>query len=111
MTAIQLKQFINRILGIPKSKLRATSGDRYCHVTIIPERRHRQDFKEPIRYAYQFTPELGNRCMRIVYKGHESLCAQNWGGNITSHSIAMLSHEWKELIEQYEHQNTENKMA
>lgn len=99
MTGIQIKQFISRTFNIPQSKLRAESGKHFCGVRIVPEK-HR-NFTDRFVYSYQFTPELGNRCMRIIYAGHESLSQQCWGGNVGSTSIAMSHQEWVELMRQY----------
>jgi hypothetical protein len=99
LTGVQLKQFINRYLGIPKNKLRVEASPRqgYHSVRIIPEP-YVKSVHEPLRYAHTFPEEFGNRCMGVVYGNSKELSAQNWGGNITSTGIAMHPREWDVLV-------------
>ncbi len=100
MNAVQLKQFINRVLGIPKAKLRADTQGKYWEVRIKPEPSLK--WNDPLVFTHSFPAEFGNRCMRIIYAGSESLSAQNWGGNVNPTSIAMRPGEWAKLVAQYE---------
>lgn len=98
ITATLLKRFFRTYYGIP---VRVQSNKHYVQVWI-PYDRARTDaggMYGPLVYNHTFPPELGNMCMRIVYKGHASLAAQNWGGNVSSNSIAMHRDQWVELIE------------
>jgi hypothetical protein len=101
MNGVQLKQFINRVLHIPKGKLRAEVGKTWAVVFIMSEPRTGKDINEPFHYLYRFPPEFTNRCMRIVYPDSEQLCQQATGGNISSVSIAMHRDQWNQLYQQF----------
>ncbi len=111
MTGIEIKQFISSTLGIPKNKLRASAGKNFSEVCIVCEKRLPTEDRNSMKYLYRFTEEFGNRCMRIIYKGHPSLEAQNYGGNVTSVSIAMSPAQWQELREQYAQQAVLDQMS
>lgn len=98
-TGLELKRFISTTLKIPIGKLRArASSPGFNEVYIVPERS--ENHREPLRYLYQFPPEFGNKCMRIVYAGSDKLETQAWGGNIRSNMIAMRANEWRQLMAQ-----------
>ena len=52
-----------------------------------------------IRGDERFSPQLGNRCMNVVYAGHASLMAQNWGGNVGGGSISMGHGQWQRVLQ------------
>lgn len=58
------------------------------------------DVHAPLKWAKLFPPELGNACMRLVYRNSDKLREQSWGGNITPNSIAMHRAEWAQLLSQ-----------
>lgn len=95
LTAPWLKRFFKAHFGIP---VRVEGANRDSYVTIWIPCDRSVDHRQPIVYHHQFPAELGRRCMNIVYKGSDKLTQQDWGGNIGSHSIAMLGHELRELL-------------
>jgi hypothetical protein len=38
--------------------------------------------------------------MRAVYPNSETLREQNWGGNVSAHSIAISDREWRQVLQQ-----------
>jgi len=93
MTAPWVKRFFKRKFGIP---VRVNNcGKRFMDVWILSDHSNLHE----LRYDHDFPPELGNRCMRAVYNS-ETLREQNWGGNVTAHSIAMSDREWRQVMQQ-----------
>jgi len=94
LNAPWLKRFFKRKFGIPVRVTTGTSLHPYLCVWIQSQGRHE------LIYEHDFPAAFGNRCMRIVYPNSEKLREQNWGGNITSHSIAMHIPEWRVVLQQ-----------
>ena len=57
------------------------------------------DHRHGLVYHHEFLPELGNRCLKLVYPTSEKLCAQDWAGNVQKHSIAMSGSEFRQLFQ------------
>ena len=95
ITAPWLKRFFKQKFGIPVRVENAGSRS-FVRIWIMsdPQIRH----MDPLSYSYDFPPELGQRCMAIVYKSSETVSKQTWGGNVGPHSIAMYGHELRELL-------------
>lgn len=96
LTAPWLKQFFKRHLGIPVRVENAAGEKGYVRVWI---QHYRCVETRNLIYKHAFTPEFGNRCMRVVYSTSEKLSSQNWGGNIGANGIAMHGHELRELLQ------------
>lgn len=96
LSAPWLKRFFKRKFGIPV-RVRTLSGRAgYIEVWIPSDRSNLHELK----YDHAFPPELGNRCMRAVYPNSETLREQNWGGNVSGHSISMVGHQWRVVLQQ-----------
>lgn len=95
LTAPWVKRFFKKHLGIPV-QVKNAGSQKWVSVWINPSNQTKH--WEPLVYNHQFPAELGNRCMRLVYRGSPNLCEQFWGGNITAHSIAMYGREFRELL-------------
>ena len=94
ITAPWMKRFFKRKFGIPV-RVRGCGG-RFMDVWIPSDRSNLHE----LRYNHDFPPELGNRCMRAVYPKSETLREQNWGGNVSAHSIAISDHQWRQVLQQ-----------
>lgn len=91
ITAPWLKRFFKAKFGITV-RVRTMTGTR--------KGKKRISFIDAwIRGDERFPAQLGCRCMNVVYEGHASLMAQNWGGNITGGSIAMNPHQWQRVLQ------------
>lgn len=90
LDATWLKRFFKNTYGIP---VRVKSGGTYLGVWIQSKSSRKLD------YEHEFPDSLGNRCMRAIYPHSEKLSAQNWGGNVQPHSIAMHPQEWREVLQ------------
>lgn len=90
-----LKRFFKRKFGIPV-RVENAGGKGWVRIWIMSDRTARH--MDPLTYSHDFPPELGRRCMAIVYKSSDTVSKQTWGGNIGSHSIAMFGHELRELL-------------
>lgn len=96
ITAPWLKRFFKRKLGIPVRVHNAGSSG-WVQIWIRSESSTLSYQK--LRYNHHFPPELGNRCLQIVYPDSEKLCSQNWAGNITSHSISLHGGELRKVLQ------------
>jgi hypothetical protein len=94
ITAPWMKRFFKVKFGIPV-RVRGCGG-RFVDVWIPSDRSNLHE----LRYDHDFPPELGNRCMRAVYPNSETLREQNWGGNVSAHSIAISDREWRQVLQQ-----------
>lgn len=94
LTAPWLKRFFQRRLGIP---IRVEGANRkgWVHLWIMSDRAYTRE----LIYHHRIPPELGQRCMAIVYEGHDGLSKQAYGGNIMSNGIAMHGHELRRLLQ------------
>jgi hypothetical protein len=99
VTCQQLKDFASKHFNIPKSKLLAQSRASHCTIRIKPDSAPES---RDLVYSHKFPPEFGNRCMRLVYAGHEPLMSQDWGGNITDTSVTLTPVEWHRVFASYE---------
>lgn len=97
--ATSLKRFFKAHFGIA---VRVTTGKgkgQWINVWIPSLKRERgTPYTDPIRYPARFPDRMGNACMGIVYATSEKLRAQNWGGNISAHSISMRKSEWETFL-------------
>jgi len=85
-----------RVQGTRKSPNRK-SGWIGIYLPSLPDKSH----TAPLRYKKLLPPEFGRFCMGIVYAGSAALSAQDWGGNINPHMVAMYEHEWEQLLATY----------
>lgn len=94
LTAPWLKRFFKDYFNIPV-RVKNASSDSWVSVWISP------DPKEVYKliYHHHFPEKLGNRCLRLTYPNNEKLCAQNWGGNISAHSIALCGGSFRQLCQ------------
>lgn len=102
LEAPALKRFFKRHFGIPVRVNTGKGKAGWLNVWIQSERWKPGDPPEKrhaLIYKHQFPPELGSLCMRTVYAGHEGLENQNWGGNISGHSISMKKSEWVKVLQ------------
>ena len=96
ITAPWLKRFFKSKLGIPV-RVENAGGSGWVRVWIMSDRTI--NHRDPLRYSHRFPGELCQRCMAIVYEGHNGLSQQTSGGNISSVSIAMFGHELRRLLQ------------
>jgi len=94
LTAPWLKRFFKRRLGIP-IMVEGAGRSGWVRIWIMSDRTQ----PRKLIFHHRFPPELGQRCMAIVYEGHESLSAQSYGGNITGNSISMYGRELRRLLQ------------
>ena len=99
MNAHTLKTWFKNKFGI---KVRVRTGNSKHPFIGVWIQMSKTSNPNEMKFEQSFPDELGNRLMRIIYKGHPSLEAQNWGGNITKHSLACHAVEWQELLQTYE---------
>lgn len=95
LNAPWLKRFFQQKLGIPV-RIKNAGGSKWIHVWIPCDLLSHSSGE--LKFSHDFPPQLGQRCMAIVYKGHETLSKQSWGGNIQRHSIAMHGYELRKLL-------------
>lgn len=94
LSAPWLKRFFRNKFGIPVRVGNANSNS-WVQIWIQSD----GSPSRALHYSHAFPPELGNRCMRIVYAGSEKLREQNWGGNIQPHSISLHGRELRQLLQ------------
>ena len=95
LTAPWIKRFFKERYGIPVRVNRAGSNQ-FVSVWIMSDRS--VDHRQSLVHHHEFPPELGNRCLNLVYPTSEKLCAQYWAGNVQKHSIAMSGSEFRQLF-------------
>ena len=93
LSAPWFKRFFKAHFGIP---VRVQSGG-YIQVWI--QSCKQKSFCDPLKYDHLFPDWFGNLCMRTVYAKSEKLSAQNWGGNIQVHSVAMHEPQWRKVLQ------------
>lgn len=94
LTAPWLKRFFKRKLGIPV-RVQSAGSSGWVQIWIISDRSNQRN----LVYQHHFPPELGNRCMRIVYADSKKLLNQAWGGNIHQHSISLHGDQLRRLLQ------------
>jgi hypothetical protein len=99
ITAPWLKRFFKNHLGIPVFVENARSSGWVGIRIRCDQPRPGESIHAPIRYSHTFPAEFGRRCMGIVYEKSEALSKQYWGGNISSHMIAMHGQELRRLLQ------------
>lgn len=98
LTSPWIKRFFKERYGIPVRVNRATSSG-FVSVWIMADRSVGFNlYDHRLVYHHEFPPELGNRCLKLIYPTSEKLCAQNWAGNVQKHSIAMSGGEFRQLF-------------
>lgn len=95
LTAPWLKRFFKEAFGIPV-RVQNASGQKWVTIWIMSDRSI--SHLAPLKYDHEFPPELCSRCMAIVYKGHQTLSQQTYGGNISRYSISLHGDELRELL-------------
>lgn len=95
LNASWIKRFFKRKFGIPVRVGNAAS-DRWVTVWI---KMSKMSDRSNLIYDHHFPPELGQRCMAIIYASSPSLSQQSWGGNIGQHSISMFGSQFRLLLE------------
>lgn len=96
ITAPWLKRFFKNRLGFDNIRVENAGSSGYVGIRLVPE--NCKDYRAPLKYKKTFSPEFGQRCMAVVYKGSKELSQQAWGGNIGSTMIAMLGSQLREVL-------------
>jgi hypothetical protein len=97
LTAAWVKRFFKTKFGIPVRVSGCGEHHNYMRVWIQCVSGNVHD---PLKYDHEFSPALGNRCMRAVYPESAQLCSQNSGGNVQKNSIGMHHGQWRKVLQQ-----------
>lgn len=85
ITAPWVKRFFKKHLGLVV-KVNNAAGPGWVTIRVVLAEQ-------------RINPELGQRCMSIVYNDSEKLSAQSYGGNINGDSISLFFGEFKLLLQ------------
>ncbi len=94
--ATNLKRFFKQKFGIPVRVHTGTGKGQWIRINICHNRE--KTTRQSLVYDHTFPPELGQRCLTIIYGKDSSTSQQSWAGNVMSTNIAMHRHEWIQLL-------------
>lgn len=98
-TTAELKHFCKTILGIPVRGNTIAGKQHWQGVRIAPE--STPNIHDPLVYKHEFPADFRQLCLQVVYGKDSAVGQQTIGGNIRHHDIAMLPHEWDQVISEY----------
>jgi len=98
-TTHEIKHFIKSKLGIVVVGNTSSGKSKWQSFRIRPE--PHTNVRDPLVYSAEFPVAFRQACLKVVYPNHPSLHQQTRGGNVGAYSIAMLPHEWEQVIAEW----------
>lgn len=95
-----VKQFLKETIGLKTVKVSTIPCKAKWIQSYIPCENAVGDHG-PLRFLEEYPADFRKLCLRVVYPTSPSMHEQTAGGNIQSHRLDMLPHEWDTVINEW----------
>ncbi len=106
-TTNEIKQWIKQTFGFTVVGNTSAGKSKWQGFRIRPDPTENNRYGS-LSYSHSFPADFRKHCLGVVYGVKSSVGQQTSGGNINSHSISMMAHEWETVIATYQKPAVDN---